>query len=170
MDHDCDFMTALIESTTAERDSSPPIGQTTILDCMFVVCFARLPCTAACCLVDRKRRTTMGRSPEAASPDKGSFLHDVLKPLTSLILGHFFLAIRSFFNFCLITRFMFGAVRDDGFSLWFARTVEPGASESEGDDGQSSSGLRRACSLSDLSKPSPRRLLPSPPNNGIFLF
>lgn len=31
-------------------------------------------------------------------------------------------------------------------------------------------GMRRACSLSDLSKPSPRRLLPTPPVNGMVLF
>ena len=40
------------------------------------------------------------------------------------------------------------------------------ASENEASDTQGE--LRRACSLSDLSKPSPRRLLPSPPNNGIY--
>lgn len=42
------------------------------------------------------------------------------------------------------------------------------ASESETSDTQGE--LRRACSLSDLSKPSPRRLLPSPPNNGIYFY
>ena len=43
------------------------------------------------------------------------------------------------------------------------------ATDGEADDAQNgASGLRRACSLSDLSKSSPRRLLPSPPNNGIY--
>ena len=41
------------------------------------------------------------------------------------------------------------------------------ANDGEADAENGTSGLRRACSLSDLSKPSPRRLLPSPPNNGI---
>ncbi|KAI9551469.1 hypothetical protein GHT06_021802 [Daphnia sinensis] len=39
------------------------------------------------------------------------------------------------------------------------------ANDGEADGENGNSGLRRACSLSDLSKPSPRRLLPSPPNN-----
>ncbi|XP_045033834.1 mitogen-activated protein kinase-binding protein 1 isoform X3 [Daphnia magna] len=39
------------------------------------------------------------------------------------------------------------------------------ATDEEADGENGNSGLRRACSLSDLSKPSPRRLLPSPPNN-----
>ncbi|XP_057379292.1 mitogen-activated protein kinase-binding protein 1-like [Daphnia carinata] len=39
------------------------------------------------------------------------------------------------------------------------------ANDGEADGENGNGGLRRACSLSDLSKPSPRRLLPSPPNN-----
>jgi hypothetical protein len=50
-------------------------------------------------------------------------------------------------------------------SPMFSRRVVANDGEADAENG--TSGLRRACSLSDLSKPSPRRLLPSPPNNGI---
>lgn len=53
-------------------------------------------------------------------------------------------------------------------SPMFSRRVVANDGEADAENG--TSGLRRACSLSDLSKPSPRRLLPSPPNNGIPLI
>ena len=55
-----------------------------------------------------------------------------------------------------------------GLSRVCARPSLGAASNDEAENGDAlGSGLRRACSLSDLSKPSPsRRILPSPPNNG----
>ena len=47
--------------------------------------------------------------------------------------------------------------------------VCPVTNESDVEDSHGG-GLRRACSLSDLSKPSLRRILPSPPNNGIVFI
>ena len=39
------------------------------------------------------------------------------------------------------------------------------------EDGLGGTSLRRACSLSDLNKPNvSRRILPAPPNNGIFFL
>ncbi|XP_046444517.1 mitogen-activated protein kinase-binding protein 1-like isoform X6 [Daphnia pulex] len=51
-----------------------------------------------------------------------------------------------------------------GGRMW-GSTKDRVANDGEADAENGTSGLRRACSLSDLSKPSPRRLLPSPPNN-----
>lgn len=93
-----------------------------------------------------------------------SFLHDSFIVIAELLLRY----LLNFPFFLFDCSIMFAARGAVFFHV--ARFPEPGASESEGDDGQSSGALRRACSLSDLSKPSPRRLLPSPPNNGIILI
>ena len=83
--------------------------------------------------------------------------HRAIAPVVTFCFVSFLLLGLSNFFFCII----FGWCSSPMFSR---RAV---ANDGEADAENGTSGLRRACSLSDLSKPSPRRLLPSPPNNGI---
>lgn len=92
-------------------------------------------------------------------------MHGLITPIQNVNIFFFFLFVRfHFFGGDCPTAFsvlhLVGARR----FVFFRRAV---ATDEEADGENGNSGLRRACSLSDLSKPSPRRLLPSPPNNGI---
>lgn len=60
-------------------------------------------------------------------------------------------------------------VYEHGFVVAEEDVRHVGEETAKGDeDGSGGTSLRRACSLSDLNKPNvSRRILPSPPNNGI---
>lgn len=75
------------------------------------------------------------------------------------------------FSSCFMIPFMawMYCVYEHGFVVAEEDVRHVGEETAKGDeDGSGGTSLRRACSLSDLNKPNvSRRILPSPPNNGI---